>query len=88
MASRKCDVGRTFSLSDSDTLIHHFLLCLGWLSNKISRPYCFQLISSFLCSTAIPLSDDHKPNRSDERRRIENAGGVVMWAGLAILAYL
>ncbi|KAG6422550.1 hypothetical protein SASPL_119127 [Salvia splendens] len=33
---------------------------------------------------AIPLSDDHKPNRSDERRRIENAGGVVMWAGLMI----
>ncbi|KAG9146290.1 hypothetical protein Leryth_007992 [Lithospermum erythrorhizon] len=30
---------------------------------------------------AIALSEDHKPNRSDERRRIENAGGVVMWAG-------
>ncbi|KAL3570489.1 hypothetical protein D5086_027738 [Populus alba] len=30
---------------------------------------------------AIPLSEDHKPNRSDERRRIESAGGVVMWAG-------
>nr|GFA90977.1 probable protein phosphatase 2C 76 [Tanacetum cinerariifolium] len=29
----------------------------------------------------IPLSEDHKPNRSDERERIENAGGVVMWAG-------
>ena len=24
---------------------------------------------------------DHKPSRSDERQRIENAGGVVVWAG-------
>ncbi|OAY83397.1 putative protein phosphatase 2C 52 [Ananas comosus] len=30
---------------------------------------------------AIPLSEDHKPNRGDERKRIENAGGVIMWAG-------
>lgn len=30
---------------------------------------------------AIPLSDDHKPNRSDERQRIEDAGGVIAWAG-------
>lgn len=30
---------------------------------------------------ALPLSVDHKPNRQDERTRIENAGGVVVWAG-------
>ncbi|KAL4575748.1 hypothetical protein LXL04_011833 [Taraxacum kok-saghyz] len=30
---------------------------------------------------AVALSEDHKPNRSDERMRIESAGGVVMWAG-------
>ncbi|XP_057810360.1 probable protein phosphatase 2C 59 isoform X2 [Salvia miltiorrhiza] len=31
--------------------------------------------------TAIPVSRDHKPNQTDERRRIEDAGGFVMWAG-------
>lgn len=30
---------------------------------------------------AVALSMDHKPNRSDERQRIENAGGIVVWAG-------
>ncbi|KAH8487584.1 hypothetical protein H0E87_026236, partial [Populus deltoides] len=34
----------------------------------------------FHSTVAIPLSEDHKPNRSDERKRIESAGGVVMWA--------
>ena len=27
------------------------------------------------------MSRDHKPDQSDERERIENAGGFVMWAG-------
>lgn len=30
---------------------------------------------------AYPMSEDHKPNRADERQRIEKAGGVVVWAG-------
>ncbi|CAM6019924.1 unnamed protein product [Sphagnum balticum] len=30
---------------------------------------------------AVALSTDHKPNQAGERQRIENAGGVVMWAG-------
>ena len=33
-----------------------------------------------LCA-AYPMSEDHKPNRVDERKRIEQAGGVVVWAG-------
>lgn len=40
------------------------------------------------CWAAIPLSEDHKPNRTDERRRIENAGGVVMWAGKVLIIVL
>lgn len=30
---------------------------------------------------ALALSDDHKPNRQDERQRIEELGGAVVWAG-------
>ncbi|XP_010533986.1 PREDICTED: probable protein phosphatase 2C 11 [Tarenaya hassleriana] len=31
--------------------------------------------------SAVPLSIDHKPDRSDERQRIEEAGGFIIWAG-------
>ncbi|XP_044474600.1 probable protein phosphatase 2C 11 [Mangifera indica] len=31
--------------------------------------------------SALPLSIDHKPDRSDERQRIEEAGGFVIWTG-------
>lgn len=34
-----------------------------------------------MCYAAVPLSIDHKPDRSDERQRIEQAGGFVLWAG-------
>ncbi|GLU01199.1 hypothetical protein SLE2022_185200 [Rubroshorea leprosula] len=30
---------------------------------------------------AVAVSRDHKPDQSDERQRIEDAGGFVMWAG-------
>ena len=36
---------------------------------------------NLLQPAAYPLSEDHKPNRTDERQRIESAGGVVVWAG-------
>lgn len=30
---------------------------------------------------AFAVSRDHKPDQTDERQRIEDAGGFVMWAG-------
>ncbi|KAK7328981.1 hypothetical protein VNO77_23122 [Canavalia gladiata] len=38
---------------------------------------------------ALPLSDDHKPNREDEWTRIEAAGGkVIQWNGYRVLGVL
>lgn len=31
--------------------------------------------------SAVPLSIDHKPDRTDERQRIEEAGGFIVWSG-------
>jgi Protein phosphatase 2C len=37
---------------------------------------------------AIAVSRDHKPDQTDERQRIEEAGGFVMWAGMFLLPHL
>jgi Protein phosphatase 2C len=34
---------------------------------------------------AVAVSRDHKPDQSDERQRIEDAGGFVMWAGTSLI---
>jgi len=45
---------------------------------------CFQLCFP----VAIAVSRDHKPDQTDERQRIEDAGGFVMWAGKVTLSYI
>ncbi|CAH2070153.1 unnamed protein product [Thlaspi arvense] len=47
-------------------------------NNLMKHP---QFLTDTKLALTIALSDDHKPNRSDERKRIESAGGVIMWAG-------
>lgn len=44
---------------------------------------CICILSDiyYILFVAIPLSIDHKPDRSDERQRIEEAGGFIVWAG-------
>lgn len=39
------------------------------------------MVANVVMYAAIPLSIDHKPDRSDERERIEQAGGFIIWAG-------
>jgi protein phosphatase 1L len=36
---------------------------------------------------AVAVSKDHKPDQTDERQRIEDAGGFVMWAGTPVIAF-
>ena len=46
-----------------------------------SRDGVYSANKMVLPAPATALSNDHKPNRTDERERIEQAGGSVMWAG-------
>ena len=52
-----------------------------WKSPWPNRPEAHPVAQAMVCYAAFPLSEDHKPNRTDERQRIESAGGVVVWAG-------
>ena len=56
---------------------YQILWCL--LSHVFLINY-LNMSDAVLCA-AIAVSRDHKPDQSDERERIENAGGFVMWAG-------
>ena len=51
--------------------IHRDLPCLA-----LTRLRC-----PALTLAAIPLTEDHKPDRVDERDRVESKGGTVVWAG-------
>lgn len=46
------------------------------------QPSTRAFLSSPLFSlAAVPLTEDHKPDRADERDRIGSKGGTVVWAG-------
>ncbi|XP_010648794.1 uncharacterized protein LOC104879041 [Vitis vinifera] len=51
------------------------------LSPLSSVVYPAGRVAACRAGSAIPLSTDHKPDRSDERQRIEDAGGFIIWAG-------
>lgn len=58
-------------------LFFAFSANIFWLS-----VFCICLPPSF---AAVAVSRDHKPDQTDERQRIEDAGGFVMWAGSNII---
>jgi hypothetical protein len=53
----------------------------GFQANRIPLMLKNFMMFSPSWPAAIAVSRDHKPDQTDERQRIEDAGGFVMWAG-------
>jgi len=62
--------------SCASTMTEFVLTFMCWIFTEYYSSNC----GFFL---AIAVSRDHKPDQTDERQRIEDAGGFVMWAGNA-----
>ncbi len=52
---------------------------MRWARVCDATPCCAAAAAA--AAAAIPLTEDHKPDRSDERDRVESKGGTVVWAG-------
>ena len=76
-------VGLPMFVSLSLSLTHTHSVCA--VACSIWQLLFLNFNSTLSFSTAIPVSRDHKPDQTDERQRIEDAGGFVMWAGKLIL---
>ena len=62
----------------------HGIRMRGRLKHRLSRQLFFFLLftdMNFCFNVVVPLSIDHKPDRSNERQRIEQAGGFIIWTG-------
>ncbi|RWW37164.1 hypothetical protein BHE74_00057758 [Ensete ventricosum] len=58
------------------------VVCKGGRGESHMHLCFFFVVNLFLeLDAAIAVSRDHKPDQTDERQRIEEAGGFVMWAG-------
>ncbi|RZR73876.1 hypothetical protein BHM03_00029162 [Ensete ventricosum] len=58
------------------------VVCKGGRGESHMHLCFFFVVKLFLeLDAAIAVSRDHKPDQTDERQRIEEAGGFVMWAG-------